>query len=99
MRAELAPEWASPVSRVIKSAFFPQRVHPAKPFSKPPLATRLSAAQEEQATSRGRQISNMRGKSDERSASAAEEDGKFEIGTGRSEERRVGKECRSRWSP
>ena len=26
-------------------------------------------------------------------------DTKFDSGTGRSEERRVGKECRSRWSP
>src|ERR1035437_8541616 len=86
MRAEFVPEWARSLSRVMRLAFWPQRVHPVKPLSKPPLGTRLSAAREEEAASSGMQRSKKRGKCEVRSLStlrsAATADGKFDTGSG-----------------
>src|ERR1035441_10424367 len=56
MRAQFVPEWASPVSRVIRAAFLPQRVHPANPFSNPPLGTSSSADQAPKGTTRAAKI-------------------------------------------
>src|ERR1035437_516743 len=86
MRAEFVPEWASPVSRVMRAAFWPQRVHPMKSFSNPPLATRLSAALKEPARNVAKQLSKTRSTREERKLptppSAAAEGGKFDTGTG-----------------